>query len=216
MSTRAQLRRLASLQASGAALDPDDWNALCDAAIASLWRRVLKANNQFRVKLATISITAITSPSGTLPSDFMDVVSVFRSKGTPSEEPISKVGPKTGSMDDKRGYRLDDNSPTSLFIDPYTLSIGVYTVAYNPQPPLLTTDSQALSVELQQFEDYVVHFMATHAISADEGDAGTESALLTDARTEVVGWAGKGRSPDPDRVEDVRQTRGRRRFLPLP
>lgn len=214
--TRVGLRRRATIAASGVSWLETDWDDACDDAISALWRLITSKNRDFRVKSTTISITDVTAPFGTLPSDFMDVRTVCRNAGTQSESFLSKVGPKTGSMGFERGHRLEDSSPTKLVIEPYESSIGTYLVKYTPQPPLLTADTGTggtLDVELQQFAEYLVAHMAVAALGSDESSTTAQQVKLDKAEAAVISWASNQRDADPDQVEDVR---GRRRGVILP
>jgi len=212
---RQSFRRRAQIAASGVEWDDTDWNDACDDAIDALWRTITRIAPDFRVKTTTVTITDPASNSGALPSDFMAIRTVCRSPRTQSEEYINKVGPKTGSAGFDRGWRLEDNSPTKLVLEPYETSVGSYEVKYTPQAPLLTADTGVtLDTELQQFGEFIVRHMAVSALASDESDARAQAALLAKAEADVIQWAGTQRASEPDQVEDVRRTLGRRWVLP--
>jgi len=212
-TTRVQIRKRAKIAASSVQLEEDEWDDLCDDAISELWQVIVTKNPDFRVKTATdftITLTAINYYDLAVNAvDFNAVRYLCRNPGLPSEEPLNKVGPR--SVD--RGYRLEGSA---LYIEPRDQSLGTYRLKYTPQPPLLTADTGAagtLDVELAQHLKFIVAHMAVAAISSEEGDTRSQQTKLDAATLAAIAWASNQRSADADTVEDVRGTRGRRRFV---
>jgi hypothetical protein len=209
---RVGLRRRALVASGGVTLDLADWNDLCDDAIAALWQAVVMKNADFRVKTLVPDFTIVDTTQNTLDlsavaPDFMNLRTLCRNPGTPSEEYLTKVGPRTGSLDCARGYRLEGST---LVIEPYERSAGTYRLKYTPQPPLLTADTgtgSVLDYELAQFSEFVVAHMAAAAMASEESPNQQQVAKLTTATANVVAWASNQRSADPDQVEDVRRVR---------
>lgn len=213
MITRTRIRDRAKIAASSVQLERDEWNDLCDDAIKALWKVIVTKNADFRVKTATdFTITSTAANSFDLAAnvtDFNAVRYLCRNPGLSNEEPLNKVGPRST----ERGYRLEGQL---LIIEPPDLSLGTYRLKYTPQPPLLTADTGAsgtLDVELEQHLEFIVAHMAVAALGSEESDTGTQQKKLDKAEVEVKSWASNQRSADADTVEDVRGTRGRRRFV---
>jgi hypothetical protein len=206
---RPGLRRRALVASGGVNLDEADWDCLCDDAVAALWQAIVMKNADFRVKTLTPDFTIVDTSQNfvdlsSLAPDFMALRTLCRNAGLPSEEYLTKVGPRTGSLDCYRGYRLEGSK---LVIEPYERSAGTYRLKYTPQPPLLTDDSTALDYELAQFSEFLVAHMAAAAMAAEESDNKAQLAKLSAAMANVVNWASNQRSADPDQVEDVRRVR---------
>jgi hypothetical protein len=216
MITRVRIRARAIVAASSVQLEKDDWNDLCDDAISELWQTIVTKNPDFRVNTKTFTIASVALNSYDLAAnaaDFNAVRSLCRDLGLPSEQYLNKVGPRNGSTGWDRGYRLEGSA---LYIEPREQAIGSYTLKYTPQPPLLTAETGtagSLDVELAQHLKFIVAHMAVAAIGSEEGDTTAQQKKLDAATLAVVSWASNQRSADADTVEDVRGTRGRRRWV---
>ncbi len=216
MSTRVRIRNRARVAASGVQLLDDDWDDLLDDAMKALWKLIVTKNVDFRVNTRTFSITSAATNFYDLATnavDFNAIRLLARDFGLPGVQYLNKVGPRTGANGGERGYRLEGSS---LYIEPSDAALGNYTLKYTPQPPLLTADTGTagtLDVELEQHLEFIVSHMAVAAIGSEDGDTRTQQGKLDKAEALVVDWASNQRSADADTVEDVRGTRGRRRFV---
>lgn len=216
MITRVRIRARAMVAASSVQLDESDWNDKCDDAISELWQTIVTKNPDFRVNTKAFAIASAALNSYDLAAqvpDFNGVRSLCRDFGLPGEQYLNKMGPRTGSNGWDRGYRLEGSS---LFVEPREQAVGNYTLKYTPQPPLLTAETGTagtLDVELAQHLKFIVSHMAVAALGDEESDTRAQQTKLDAATLAVISWASNQRSADADTVEDVRGTRGRRRFV---
>jgi len=193
-------------------ISPAEWLTLVNDAYRALWSTVIGANPDFRVSNQTVTITNTATPQAALPADYMDTRAVIRDYGSQSEEILEREQFRDARQTNKRSYRLDG---VNLVIEPYQMSIGVYTHRYNPDAPVLAAPDST-DVELGRFSEFLKLHIAIKARIKDEspseslmdllwGQPGRKRGAVDDVRE----WAAGKRSADPDKPEDVRPRRNR-------
>jgi hypothetical protein len=183
-----------------------EWTVLINDAIKRLWREVIGINPDFRVKNTPVIITSTSSPSATLPTDFFDARAVVKDMGLASEEVLGTKPYRTARRTIERSYRIDD---VNIVIEPYTLSVGNYTLRYNPDPTALAAVGDLMDAELARFSEYVEWLAARAARVIDESPTDSIDEAIKVGYAEVKSWAAGKRQADPPTVEDVRPRRNR-------
>lgn len=188
------------------------WESMVNDGYRALWADVTAANKYFRVTRDSFTIT--TGQTRALPAAYQETVNVIRDPGTQSEVYLDRLGPRNGSVQFSRSYRLQD---ALLYIEPVLNAAGTYAHDYIPAPAALTAIVN-MDVELEQWQLYPVYYTVLEAIGHDNTDGNAFFRLLYGApptepglRGQVMKWAAGKRSADPDGIEDVR---ARRRWAP--
>lgn len=182
-------------------LTSTEWLPLINDGICAVYSEVISVCNTFKVSTSTFTISSTATPSSALPADFRAVFAVLRDPALSTETRLNRYGARSAGQMTTRSYRIEGRN---LIIEPRERSIGSYRLDYNPIPPELAIDADALDVELEQFEDAICLHACVAAMASDQRDISQHAAQLGAAMDRLRSWASLQRSADPDTIEDVR------------
>lgn len=198
-------RTAASMQ-QGGPWESSEWNAAINNAVNAFWVDVLAVNQTLAITVATLTITSTATPFATLPSDFMNVYSVWEKSGTTMRRELRKSGDRAAYG--CRTYRI---AGKLLYIDPLEQAVDSYELDYNPLPTLLTALVD-LDGELVQHREYFELHAAIAALTSEQSGTADIAPRFAVCQQRALAWAARLRSSEPSRPRDVRPRGGRGRL----
>lgn len=190
-------RTEANAQVDGA-WSTTEWENAINNAVRAFWVDALAKNMTLRVSTATLSITTTATPYAALPADFMSALRVFKDAGTSRQREVFRSGSE--SQCGERTFRIEGSS---LYIDPFELSVGTYQLRYNPLPTDLTALID-LDAELSQHREYFALHAAMAYLTSEQSSTSDLAPRFRACQARAEEWAMRQRSSQPTKIRDVR------------